>query len=119
MTPSKDIPELQEWMNDFWVYVKRFYHVENSDKYWADMCDQGDALTKKYRCYFTESCVLGFIGWKENQVKASSNKEISLIDALVHDLLERKKKLQEANRKAAEAEMDKNQMALDDIWGTE
>lgn len=116
MVSSKDIPEFQEWMNDAWVFFKRYYKVDNTDKYWQNMADESVKLVNKYPNFFTESVVLGFVGWREEQVKKGWHKRSyvlkGLIDKLQRDLI----KIEAEERKQAEIEADKNQITLDDIW---
>lgn len=117
MTNAKDIPDLQEWMNDFWGYQKKFYEVKKTDRYWQDLVNDGNKLIDQYPNYFTTSAVLGFIGWRENVEKPGRNKDKHVVKAMIENLQKKVNDMEAKERKEKEAEQEKAQMSFEEVWG--
>ena len=42
------IPEIANFMQDFWQLIKDFWSPENSDRYWESLVARQDELAQKY-----------------------------------------------------------------------
>lgn len=49
MKMKKGDGELEQRMqDDLWKYRIKYFHGEDADEYWIDLCDEADAITRKY-----------------------------------------------------------------------
>ena len=52
---------MQQFMQDYWRFIKQFLVPENSDDWWTRMTSAGDDLAEKYgRVPMVEQMVIGF-----------------------------------------------------------
>lgn len=45
-------------MNDYWALRKKFYQPENDEKYWSDLIDAVNELSRKYNCDYLDKLLL-------------------------------------------------------------
>lgn len=129
MVKSSDIPETKDFMNRLWTFVKEFYQVSEYDEYWERLADEADKMPGEFDNYFSRSCILGFVGWREDELRKRTNKKkatIALIrhfcEALTDDEIRHVMEQVIKNRHLdlrVIPKQDPEQMTLDDIWRDE
>lgn len=124
MTKSGDIPEAKAFMNRFWAFIKEFYEVSEYDEYWERLMEEADKQVEGFNNFFSRSCVLGFVGWRDDVFKNRSNKNGAakglirhLADQLTDDELRLLMDSIIQHRKIKEDQL--KQITLDDIWREE
>lgn len=45
---KKDIPQISEFMQEFWTLTKKYWIPENTDAYWNALISDCQQLSKKY-----------------------------------------------------------------------
>lgn len=46
---KQDIPEISDFMSDFWKFMKSTWITEDNDDYWQDVIDRCHDLCEKYK----------------------------------------------------------------------
>lgn len=46
---KQDIPEISDFMSDFWKFMKSTWITEDNDDYWQDVVDRCHDLYEKYK----------------------------------------------------------------------
>lgn len=65
---AKDIPEIKNFMGDFWNLVKTYWKPEDSDSYWQSAYNTMTVLgnQEKYKKFtFCRLCILAFMDYLE------------------------------------------------------
>ncbi len=75
---ASDIPEIQQFMNPLWTAIKKFYGVEITDEYSAEVFDYLDELCEQFPHPLCKKLVLGLFGYiseeQRKQLAANKNK---------------------------------------------
>lgn len=66
---ASDIPEIQKFMNPLWTAIKKFYCVELTDEYSAEVMDYLDELCNQFPHSLCKELVLGLCRYIENEQK--------------------------------------------------
>lgn len=45
---AKDIPVMQQFMQPFWTFIKKFYKPEDNDEYWNELSAYSNELAEKF-----------------------------------------------------------------------
>ena len=48
---KQDIPEISDFMSDFWKFIKSTWITEDNVEYWSNLIDGVDEIIKKYKDY--------------------------------------------------------------------
>lgn len=75
---ASDIPEIQKFMNPLWTAIKKFYDVEITDEYSAEVIDYLDALCEQFTHPLCKELILGLHRYIENEQRTqlASNRRI-------------------------------------------
>lgn len=66
---KKDIPQISEFMQEFWTLTKKYWIPENTDAYWNALISDCQQLSKKYTDSFVEDMLIAFINNREREGK--------------------------------------------------
>jgi hypothetical protein len=66
---KKDIPQISEFMQEFWTLTKKYWIPENTDAYWNALISDCQQLSKKYTDSFAEDMLIAFINNREKEGK--------------------------------------------------
>ena len=75
---ASDIPEIQQFMNPLWSAIKKFYGVELTEEYSAEVIDYLDELAKQFSHPLCKEMILGFmryIEFEQRRIKMEEGKE--------------------------------------------
>lgn len=64
---ASDIPEIQKFMNPLWTAIKKFYDVEITDEYSAEVIDYLDALCEQFPHPLCKKLVLGLFEYIDEE----------------------------------------------------
>lgn len=66
---KKDIPQISEFMQEFWTLTKKYWIPEDTDTYWSALISDCQKLSKKYTDSFVEDMLIAFINNREKEGK--------------------------------------------------
>lgn len=66
---KKDIPEISEFMAEFWGAVKTTWIVEENDEYWNDTITRLTDLDHRYPYSFCHKQILAYLEHLESEYK--------------------------------------------------
>lgn len=75
---ASDIPEIQQFMGVFWNAIKKFYGVEITDEYSAEMTDYLDQMCREFPHPLCRKLILAlydYIGNEQNRMLKKLRKE--------------------------------------------
>ena len=75
---ASDIPEIQQFMGVFWNTIKKFYGVEITDEYSAEVTDCLDQMCRDFPHPLCRKLILSlhdYIGNEQNRMQAELRKE--------------------------------------------
>lgn len=72
---AKDIPQIASFMQDIWGLVKKYWKVENDDKYWEALIKESSALGAKYKHRFCANMILAYLDYLE-EVRSGRPSEV-------------------------------------------
>lgn len=64
---KEDIPEIAQFMTEYWGIVKHYWIVEDTDEWWEKVIHVCDACYKKYNDPFVRKMVVAFIDYLEEK----------------------------------------------------
>lgn len=64
---KEDIPEIAQFMPEFWEIIKKYWIVEDMDEWWEEVIGVCDACYKKYNDPFVRKMVVAFIEYLEEK----------------------------------------------------
>lgn len=67
---ASDIPEIQQFMGVFWNTIKKFYGVEITEEYSAEVIDYLDELHKQFPDSLCKELILGLHRYIESEQRA-------------------------------------------------
>ncbi len=67
---ASDIPEIQQFMGVFWNTIKKFYGVEITEEYSAEVIDYLDTLHKQFPDPLCKELLLGLHRYIESEQRA-------------------------------------------------
>lgn len=66
---KKDIPQISEFMQDFWMLIKEYWIPENTDTYWETLINDCQRLSQKHTDSFVEDMLIAFVNNREKEGK--------------------------------------------------
>ena len=68
---KSEIPEIAEFMTEFWNFIKKYWIVEEGDEYWAQLVRESDEIYKRHPDEFCKRQILSYV----NYLRAKSKKK--------------------------------------------
>ena len=62
---KNEIPEIAEFMSDFWKLMKQYWIVENTNQYWQAFISESSALSQKYNNRLVQKLLAVFVNYQE------------------------------------------------------
>lgn len=75
---ASDIPEIQQFMGVFWNTIKKFYGIEITDEYSAEVTDCLDQMCREFQHPLCRKLILSlydYIGNEQRRMQAELRKE--------------------------------------------
>lgn len=66
---NSDIPEIFQFMGEFWPLIKDYWIVENTDEYWNEVIERTSQLGKKYNHEFGYLQIRAFMDYLTEEYK--------------------------------------------------
>ena len=88
-----NITQERTFMNDFWLFRKKFFEPKDDDDYWSELVDDSNALSKKYRSDYLDAIILVCVNDLEKRFRQANADKVSFAPwAIVDTVYERIKK---------------------------
>lgn len=66
---KSEIPEIAEFMTKFWNFIKKYWIVEESDEYWAQLIAEADEIAKRHPDEFCKGQILKYVDYLDAKLK--------------------------------------------------
>jgi len=89
---ENEIARERRFMNDYWVFRKKFYEPQKENSYWMDMINAANELMEKYSNDYLNGLVLTCIDDLEHRFARMEGREPehSIVDNVYNGIMNKK-----------------------------